>query len=269
MVKAESGWMSIEELSQRTGVTTRNIRAYQSRGLLPFPVSRPGERAAFYTTEHLARLRLISRLQDRGFSLAGIGDLIGAWAEGRNLDQVLGMETAMAQSDDEPSRVLSEAELRALVPPGIDDDEEIRRLIAVGLLVQHQDGRYRMPHPKVFELGMDALAGGIPFDALLDEFVRLQGDLHAIALRFVSLFTTHILAPFIAQGMPSERLTEIVERMTRMRQLAVEASDALLRRAMADEIEAAARETLPTPGAGPALTVPVTATDRPRGTRRA
>src|SRR2546422_1213723 len=54
-----SGWMTIENLSIRSGVTTRNIRAYQGRGLLPAPISRPGERSAFYTPEHLARLRLI------------------------------------------------------------------------------------------------------------------------------------------------------------------------------------------------------------------
>jgi DNA-binding transcriptional MerR regulator len=256
MTKAETGWLTIEELSHRTGVTTRNIRAYQSRGLLPFPVSRAGERAAFYTAEHLARLRLVSRLQDRGFSLAGIADLLGAWTEGKNLDQVLGIESAIAQADDEPSRIISEAEMRAQAPPGVDPDEAARRLVAVGLLVQRPEGGYRIPHPKVFELGMDALAGGIPFDALLDEFVHLQNDLHGIALRFVSLFTTHILAPFLEQGMPAEGLAGIVERMTRMRELAVEAGDALLRRAMADEIEAAARESLPSPGGAATLTLP-------------
>ena len=29
--------LTIDELAQRTGLTTRNIRAYQSRGLLPPP----------------------------------------------------------------------------------------------------------------------------------------------------------------------------------------------------------------------------------------
>jgi DNA-binding transcriptional MerR regulator len=255
MTKREKGWMTIEDLSARTGVTTRNIRAYQSRGLLPSPVSHAGARAAFYTAEHLARLRLVSRLQERGFSLAGIGDLLGAWAEGKNLDQVLGMETAIAQAEEEPSRVVSAAEARELVPEGVDPEQALPRLVAAGLLVRHESG-YRVPHPKVFELGMDALAGGIPFEALLDEFVRLQGDLHGIALRFVSLFTTHILGPFLEEGMPADRLADITERMKRLRQLAVEASDVLLRRAMADEIEAAARATLPAPGDAATLGVP-------------
>src|SRR6266404_3110859 len=102
--KLTAGWMTIEELSSRSGVTTRNIRAYQSRGLLPAPVARAGERAAFYTAEHLARLRLVSRLQERGFSLAGIADLLDAWAGGKSVEQVLGIESAAAESAEDESR---------------------------------------------------------------------------------------------------------------------------------------------------------------------
>jgi hypothetical protein len=94
---------------------------------------------------------------------------------------------------------------------------------------------------------MDALAGGIPLDALFDEYARLQSDFHGIALRFVSLFKTYTLGPYLEEGMPAERLGEIIERMNRLRQLAVEAGEALLRQAMADEIEAAEREILPIP----------------------
>src|SRR5690349_9973278 len=100
------GWMTIEELSTRSGVTTRNIRAYQGRGLLPAPIARAGRRSAFYTAEHLARLRLVDRLQRRGFSLAGIADLLQAWGEGKSLEQVLGIESAIAESETEESIVL-------------------------------------------------------------------------------------------------------------------------------------------------------------------
>src|SRR4030095_2648759 len=109
MGDATSGWMTIENLSSRSGVTTRNIRAYQSRGLLPAPVSRSGERAAFYTAEHLARLRLVNRLQERGFSLAGIADLLDSLAAGRTLEQVLGIESAIAQAEEGESGVIGRA----------------------------------------------------------------------------------------------------------------------------------------------------------------
>jgi DNA-binding transcriptional MerR regulator len=241
-----TGWMTIENLSLRSGVTTRNIRAYQSRGLLPPPVSRAGERAAFYTPEHLARLRLVHRLQERGFSLAGIANLMEALAGGKTLEQVLGIESAIAESEEDQSRMVTDAELRALMPDGVDRDAVLKRMLAIGLVDRHER-RYRIRHPHVFQLGVDATRAGIPLDALLDEFVRLRADLHEIALRFVALFTQNVLYPFVEAGMPQEKLPEVVEHMKRLRQLAVEATGALMRQAIADEIEAVERAHLPAP----------------------
>jgi DNA-binding transcriptional MerR regulator len=250
MGQARGGWMTIEDLSARAGVTTRNIRAYQSRGLLPAPVARPGARAAFYTPAHLARLRLVSRLQERGFSLAGIGDLLGAWAAGKSVEQVLGIESAAAESTEEASRLVSARELRALTPPGVDFDATLARLLAVGL-VERQGKRYRIRHARVFDLGAAAVRAGIPLAALLDEFVRLQSDLRDVALRFVALFAQHVLQPFIQAGSPADQLPAVVEQMKRLRGLAVEATAALIRQSIADEIEAATRASLPgAPGAG-------------------
>lgn len=243
MKRAKDGWMTIEELSARSGVTTRNIRAYQSRGLLPPPVSRSGERAAFYTADHLARLRLVSRLQERGFSLAGIADLLEAWASGKSVEQVLGIEAA-AESAEETPREITLRELRALNPADPDFDTTLARLVAVGLVVPH-GSKYRLRHPRTFELGAEAIRAGLPLEALIEEFVRLQGDAHEIALRFVGLFAQNVLQPFIEAGSPAERLPDVVEQMKRLRVLGVEATSALLRQAIADEIDSAARAGLP------------------------
>jgi len=43
--------------------------------------------------------------------------------------------------------------------------------------------------------------------------VRLRADLHEVALRFVALFTQHVLDPFLAAGMPKEKLDSVVERL--------------------------------------------------------
>ena len=50
------------------------MRLYQTRGLLP-PPRREG-RVAYYGDDHRRRLRLITQLQERGFSLASIKHLI-------------------------------------------------------------------------------------------------------------------------------------------------------------------------------------------------
>jgi DNA-binding transcriptional MerR regulator len=79
----------IETAAQLTGLSTRNIRAYQSLGLLPRP--RLTGRIGRYEPSHLGRLRTIGRLQAQGFSLAGIKVLFDAHDRGVSLDGVLGM----------------------------------------------------------------------------------------------------------------------------------------------------------------------------------
>jgi DNA-binding transcriptional MerR regulator len=66
--------MTITEVAERVGMTPRNIRAYQSRGLLFAPEIR--RRVAHYSGAHLARLQLIMSLQREGFTLAAIKRLI-------------------------------------------------------------------------------------------------------------------------------------------------------------------------------------------------
>jgi DNA-binding transcriptional MerR regulator len=68
--------MTINELAQLVGMTPRNIRAYQSRGLL-FPPEIHG-RVARYGGAHAARLELVASLQREGFTLAAIKRLIDA-----------------------------------------------------------------------------------------------------------------------------------------------------------------------------------------------
>jgi DNA-binding transcriptional MerR regulator len=67
--------LTIAELAERSGVSVRNIRAHQSRGLLPPPEVRG--RVAYYGDRHLARLALVRTLQGIGFNLAAIRQLLG------------------------------------------------------------------------------------------------------------------------------------------------------------------------------------------------
>jgi DNA-binding transcriptional MerR regulator len=81
--------MTIEELARRAGVSTRNVRAYRTAGLLPPP--RLEGRTGRYEDGHLRRLRVIARLQGRGWSLAAIRDALAAWDAGRLLQELLGV----------------------------------------------------------------------------------------------------------------------------------------------------------------------------------
>ena len=66
--------LTVTDLASLVGMTTRNIRAYQSRGLL-FPPQIYGRKAR-YTAAHVARLQLIASLQREGFTLSAIKRLL-------------------------------------------------------------------------------------------------------------------------------------------------------------------------------------------------
>src|SRR6476620_7571226 len=67
---AGPGELTIRQLAERTGMTVRNIRAHQTRGLLPPPVVRG--RTGYYNEEHVARIELTREMQADGLNLEAI-----------------------------------------------------------------------------------------------------------------------------------------------------------------------------------------------------
>src|SRR5215212_1467284 len=95
--------MTIDELAQATRMTVRNIRSYQSRGLVPPPALRG--RTGYYGDEHVARIELIRELQAQGFNLEAIRRLIeGAGGE---TEEVLRFTQAVREpfEQEEPREV--------------------------------------------------------------------------------------------------------------------------------------------------------------------
>lgn len=86
--------LTVDQLARLAGTTTRNIRAFQTLGLLPRPTM--DGRTGRYGQDHLDRLRSVLRLQRSGFSLAALTTLFEAWEEGLTLDQVLGVRPSSA-----------------------------------------------------------------------------------------------------------------------------------------------------------------------------
>jgi len=97
---------TVDELARAAGTTTRQVRALQTRGLLP----RPGlvGRTGYYDTGHLDRLRAILRLQAEGFSLAALATLLRAWDSGATLDEVLGLRAPPVPGPDTESDVFGD-----------------------------------------------------------------------------------------------------------------------------------------------------------------
>jgi DNA-binding transcriptional MerR regulator len=90
--------LTVDELARVCGTTTRNVRAFQTLGLLPGPHLQG--RRGYYDTAHVDRVRAILRLQREGFSLSAIGALFEASARGETLEAILGISTDSAVTGD-------------------------------------------------------------------------------------------------------------------------------------------------------------------------
>jgi DNA-binding transcriptional MerR regulator len=92
------------ELAEAAGITVRTLRFYRERKLIQ-PPRREG-RIAWYDDTHLARLRTISGLLERGHTLTGIAELAEAFDHGRDVGDLLGVG---APSEETPVRLTPEA----------------------------------------------------------------------------------------------------------------------------------------------------------------
>jgi DNA-binding transcriptional MerR regulator len=204
-------------------------------------------RVGYYDESHLSRLRYVASLQERGFSLAAIQCLLDAWEQGQGLTEVLGFEEALTApwSDEKPEPV-SIARLMELFPEAIDDPSLLTRAIELGLLVSADPGdgaELKAPSPLLLRVGAELVAAGIPLTAALDEYGRLAADATRIAGRFVALFEVNVWEPFVAAGLPPERLAEVTDALQRVRPTAGLAMEAALAQAMERAVaESAARQ---------------------------
>ena len=87
------GEFSLDELAERSGVSARTIRYYQSEGVLIGP--RRDGRDARYNPGHLERLELIAELQERGLKLEAIKSLLSRVGKRSSVSEWLGIDEAL------------------------------------------------------------------------------------------------------------------------------------------------------------------------------
>jgi len=155
----------VEELSARTGAPVRTIREYQTWQVL-HPPERVG-RVGFYDDSHVHRMETISRLQDRGYSIAAIRDLFKAWAEGDGLRDVLGIDDSFGVPADEAAVELSAEQLAELLPVITASPRLLRRAVEVGLVIEDGD-RFWARSPSLVQLVADMIGSGLPPTDALD-----------------------------------------------------------------------------------------------------
>jgi DNA-binding transcriptional MerR regulator len=235
----EEATLTVEQLAYETGMSVRNIRNHQSRGLLPPPEVRA--RIGYYGPQHVARLRLIQEMQGEGFKLSAISRLIGE--HGADADRFVGLRQAVtAPFATEAPEVLTREELAERFQ--VDDDRLLAKAQKLGLLIDLGDERYEAPSPALLRAAEDVLKMGISLSAALAAIEKLSRNSQSSARTFVNLFVDELWKPFDEAGRPDEGWAEIIESIERLRPLAVEALNATFRLTLTTEVEKAFGEVL-------------------------
>ena len=232
--------LTIDELAHRVGMTVRNIRAHQSRGLLPPPEVRG--RTGFYGDEHVVRLELVKELQADGFNLEAIRRLVEN-AGGSSAEVLRFAQAARTPFEDEEPEILSGEDLVERF--GTDaGGEALNRAVKLGLLRPLGDGRFEERSPRLGRVASELLQQGVPLERALDAVERLRRHADGAAKAYVTLFLEEIWKPFDEAGRPTERWPEVQEALDRMRPLASEALLALFQIVMTERVDQAAADVL-------------------------
>jgi len=229
--------LTIDDLARQVQLPVRTIREYHTMRLLP-PPERRG-RLGLYGSLHVQRLQLITRLQRRGYSLAGIRDLLGAWENGTDLETLLGVDQSQAALDETPLR-LTRAELSQKFPAL--DPATLSRALRIGLVHSHGGGHFVVRSPALLGLVADWVRAGVPLDEALDVIQVLADGLDALAPKLADLMVERIWEPVSA----SSRAAELPDLLRRARPLMLQGVASTL----ADRLGAALAERADATGDG-------------------
>jgi DNA-binding transcriptional MerR regulator len=228
-----SGEYRIDDLARIAGTTTRNIRVYRDRGLLPPPV-RIGRIAVFNDT-HLTRLRLITSMLDRGYNIAHVHEMLSAWEEGKNLGDVLGLETALigTWAAEKPA-----AMTRAAAERLVDDPKAFDRLVERQLLRVEND-TVTVMRPKLIEAFNEIRTYGIGYDTLIDLHEQVVPHIDEISRLLVQAGAEHVGAYIKpGEGLPADtEVAELITMLVRFRTQAVASVTATLAASIESTIE--------------------------------
>ncbi len=226
--------LTVEQLAATTGMSVRNIRNHQSRGLLPPPEVRA--RVGYYGEAHVARLRLIQEMQAQGFNLGAIKRLLDR--QGPSLEQFVGLKEAItAPFETESPEILSPADLSERF--GEVSESDLAKAQRLGMLVPIAENLYEAPSPALLRAAEQVLARGISLATALSVLEKAKRSCEATSRTFVQLFLAEVWKPFDEAGQPPERWPEITESIERLRPLATEVVLATFKQAMEAEVERA------------------------------
>jgi DNA-binding transcriptional MerR regulator len=239
--KAPDGKLTIGELARRTGMTVRNIRAHQTRGLLPPPEVHG--RTGYYNEEHVARIELTREMQAEGLNLEAIRRVLES-TEGSSAEIVDFARAVRAPFEDETPEIFAAAELAEIWGAKELDPKLVRLGEKLGILRELPDDKIEAISPRLQRAGGALVELGVSPEAALATAAKLRRQADAAARTFIDLFVKEIWEPFEQAGRPEQDWPKVREALDRMLPLASDAVLAMFQIAMGEATEKAGERTL-------------------------
>ncbi|MFF3730320.1 MerR family transcriptional regulator [Streptomyces sp. NPDC002476] len=187
----------MEELAKEAGIPVRTVRFYRERGLIS-PPRREG-RIAWYDDHHLARLRTIAGLLERGHTLTGIADLARTFESGRDVAEVLGLGEP---TEETPVRMTPEQLADHF--EGETTPENLATALELGYLATDGDEIVHISR-RLLEASAELVREGVPLATVLAAGRRAREHMDALADLFVNVLEARADAPEPPQLRPLAR----------------------------------------------------------------
>jgi DNA-binding transcriptional MerR regulator len=238
--KPVAGEMTIRQLAERTGMTVRNIRAHQTRGLLPPPVVRG--RTGYYGEEHVARIELTREMQADGLNLEAIRRVLDS-GDGSAAAIFDFTRALRAPIEDEAPEIVDAGELAGIW--GEEANPKLtRRAEKLGILRTLPDDRIEVISPSMLRAASELAELGVGAEGALLTAEKLRRHADGVSRAFVQLFVKEVWQPFDRAGRPERDWPRMSEALERMRPLAAGALLATFQIAMGEAIEKESERTL-------------------------
>jgi DNA-binding transcriptional MerR regulator len=221
--------MTIDELARRVDMTARNIREWQTNGLLP-PPQRRG-RIGIYTDDHVSRIERIKSLRAQGFPLDVSRRILDQSAE--SAPEVRRLASAMLG----PANPTGSMEMKRVDLANRFGADAERQLSACGLVDVVDDDLLVITDTATFDYVEKLTAVGLPLAEVAGALARVAEHQVASVQTLVDLCRDGAWGAFVDAGLPTDEWHLVADKAIQLRSLVIGLGMQTFRRAI-DEVGA-------------------------------